>query len=1032
MTSAMQPQFAESTAERAALQWLSAISYAALSGADAAPGGTDPQRTEHTQPFLPERLHQALARINPHLPPEAIAEAHSRIMRLQSPTLIEANQEFHELLSEGIPVEVRGPDGVPRIEKAWLVDFSGKAGLNDLLAINQFTVRDSTTGHTDRPDIVVFINGLPLVVIECKDPGNEQTGLPEAHEQLVRYRREIPVLLAYSGLLIATDGLSARAGTITSDYDRFMPWRTVDGETIAPRGAPELETLVRGLLRPDVLLELVRGFTVFETMRSTGRDGITRTRIAKKVAGYHQYWAVKKAVRSVVAAAGESETAGRGGVVWHTQGSGKSLTMLCLAGQLAVNQELANPTVVMLTDRNDLDNQLFGVFASSKGPLREEPVQATSREDLIEKLRVDSGGLVFTTIQKFTEGTGPLSERRNIIVMADEAHRSQYGFIKGFARKVREALPHATFVGFTGTPIESADRNTRSVFGEYIDIYDIQRAIDDQATVPIYYESKLVQLEADASVDVDRAYAEALEALETTPEDARGKVRLEDLVGAPARLKLVAGTISQHLDQRQQVLEGKAMIVCMSRDICVRLAQELVMLHPDWWDDDPERGMLKVVMTGGPSDPAAFRPHAYTKGQRERLAERFKDPADPFGIAIVCDMWLTGFDVPCLHTMYLDKPMEGHSLMQAIARVNRVFGDKPGGLVVDLLGIATQLKEALANYTREGGAGTPAADQQLALPVLEEKHEIAKRFFEGFDYSPFFSRDPAKQLAAVTQGAECVLSQENGKQRFMDVVLRLSRAFAIAVPLPETLDVRDDLGYFQAVRAALIKTEAGRDRRTGVDPSPAVRQVISGAIASGEVIDIFQAAGLDRPELSILDDRFLDGIRGMQQRHLALEALRKLLTDEIRSRSRLNVVQGRSFKEMLEATLNRYRNRAIDTAQVIDELIQLARHVRAEGNKGEALKLSPEEVAFYDALATAQNVEEMKRDGTLQGLARELAQRIRENASIDWTMKETVRAQMRAMVKRLLRKYKYPPDARDSATDIVIQQAERMATNHAA
>jgi type I restriction enzyme, R subunit len=1016
--------YAESTAERAALQWLEATGYTILPGADAAPGGDQPQRTEYTQAILPERLHAPLVRLNPNLPASAIAEAENKVLRPESATLIEANQAFHAFLSEGIPVETRGPDGAPRIEKARLFDFDNPAA-NDLVAINQFTFRDSGMGHTDRPDIIAFINGLPLVMIECKDPGSEKTGLPEAYEQLVRYRSEVPDLLAYNGLQIATDGLYARVGTITSDFDRFMPWRTIDGAAVAPKGQPELETLIRGLLRPDVLLELLRGYTVFETVRSTGEGGITRTRIAKKAAGYHQYWAVKKAVGSVEAAAVESGDK-RGGVVWHTQGSGKSLTMLCLAGQLAVSKALANPTVVMLTDRNDLDNQLFGTFADSQGPLREEPAQAESRADLLEKLRVDSGGLIFTTIQKFTEGTGPLSERRNIVVLADEAHRSQYGFIDGFARKVRESLPGATFVGFTGTPIEGKDKNTRSVFGDYIDVYDLQRSIDDQATVPIYYESKLVQLLADEAVDVDAAYAEALKVLETTPENARGKVRLEDLIGAPTRLKKVAETISQHFAARDEVLEGKAMIVCTSRDICVRLFEELYRLHPGWADGDVDKGAMKVVMTSGPSDPKHYLPHAHSKAQRERLAERFKDPADPFRVAIVCDMWLTGFDVPCMHTMYLDKPMEGHSLMQAIARVNRVFGDKPGGLIVDLLGIATQLKEALATYTQEGGKGQAAYDQKLAIPKMEEKHEVARRFFEGFDYSAFFTRKEQKQLAAVKGGAEHVLAQNNGKQRFLDVVLQLSRAFAVAVPLPETLSVRDDLGYFQAVRAALLKTEPQYKPR-GIDTSAAVRQVISGAIASGDVIDIFKAAGLDRPEISILDEKFLDGLRGMQQRHLALEALRKLLSDEIRARARLNVVQGRTFKEMLEATLNRYRNRAIDTAQVIDELIQLAKQVQAEGAKGDALKLSPEEVAFYDALATAQNVEEMKRDGTLQGLARELAQRIRENASIDWTMKETVRAQMRAMVKRLLRKYKYPPEARDTATEIVIEQAERLA-----
>lgn len=1023
--------YAESTAERAALQWLNAAGYAALPGADAAPDGDQPQRTEYTQPILPERLHAALVRLNPSLPAAAIAEAENRVLRPESATLIEANQAFHRCISEGIPVEVRGPDGAPKIEKARLFDFENP-DRNDLLAINQFTFRDSATGHTDRPDIIVFINGLPLVMIECKDPGSERTGLPEAYEQLVRYRREIPGLLTYNGLQIATDGLFARVGTITSDFDRFMPWRTSDGQTVAPKGQPELETLIRGLLRPGVLLDLLRGFTVFETARSTGRDGITRTRLLKKAAGYHQYWAVKKAVGSIEAAAAEGGDR-RGGVVWHTQGSGKSLTMLCLAGQLALSRALANPTVVMLTDRNDLDNQLFGTFASSSGgagPLRESPVQADGRADLTDRLRVNSGGLVFTTIQKFMEGDEPLSTRRNIIVMADEAHRSQYGFVDGFARKVRAALPGATFVGFTGTPIQTTDKNTRSVFGEYIDVYDIQRAIDDQATVPIYYESKLVQLVAEPSVDVDAAYAEALKAMEATPENARGKVTLEDLIGAPARVRKVAGTISEHLAARDEVLEGKAMIVCTSRDICVRLFEELYRLHPAWADPDLEKGAMKVVMTSGPADPKTYAPHASSKTQRERLAERFKDPADPFRIAIVCDMWLTGFDVPCLHTMYLDKPMEGHSLMQAIARVNRVFGDKPGGLIVDLLGIAAQLRQALATYTTEGGRGDAAVDQRLAIPTLEEKHEVARRFFQGLDYSGFFTRDEARQLAAVKEGAEIVLSQGHGKQRFLDVVLQLSRAFAIAVPLPETAAVRDDLGYFQAVRAALLKTEPGRRPRV-VDTSAAVRQVISGAIASGEVIDIFKAAGLDRPELSMLDEKFLDGIRGMQHRHLAMEALRKLLSDEIRARAGVNVVQGRMFKEMLEATLNRYRNRAIDTAQVIDELIQIARLVKAEGDKGEALKLTPEEVAFYDALATAQNVEEMKRDGTLQGLARELAQRIRENATIDWTMKETVRAQMRAIVKRLLRKYKYPPEARDAATETVIEQAERLASHHA-
>jgi len=907
--------------------------------------------------------------------------------------------------------------------------------------------------HSRRPDIVLFVNGLPLAAIELKNAADADATIWTAWQQLQTYQAEIPSLFAPNAVLVVSDGLEARVGPLGAGREWFKPWRTIGGETVAPEIIPQLQVVLEGLFDKRRFLDLVRDFIVFED------DGSGR--LVKKVAGYHQFHAVRVAVEETLRAAAlrrEAEALhepGGGyravrqpggqtgdrriGVVWHTQGSGKSLTMAFYAGRIIREPAMENPTIVVLTDRNDLDDQLFGTFSRCRELLRQPPVQAESRAHLRQLLSVAAGGVVFTTIHKFfPEEKGDrhpvLSDRRNIVVIADEAHRSQYDFIDGFARHMRDALPRASFIGFTGTPIEKTDANTRAVFGDYISIYDIQRAVEDGATVPIYYESRLAKLDLPDELKprVDAEFEEVTEGEEIERKE-RLKTKwaqLEAVVGAEKRLKLIARDIVEHFERRLEALEGKAMIVCMSRRICVELYRKIVALRPEWAGERDEEGAIKVVMTGSASDPADWQPHIRDKRRRETLANRFRDPRDPFRIVIVRDMWLTGFDAPSLHTMYVDKPMRGHGLMQAIARVNRVFRDKPGGLVVDYLGLAHELKAALATYTESGGTGRTAINQEEAVAVMLEKYEVCCDLFHGFDRSKWTTGTPQERLALLPAAQEHILAQENGKDRLLVAVRALSKAFALAVPHEEALRIRDDVAFFQAVAAALAKRAPGAPRAEE-ELDHAIRQIVSKAIAPEGVVDLFAAAGLKKPDISILSDEFLAEVRGMPQRNLAVELLRKLLEGEIKTRRRKNLVQARSFAEMLEQTIRRYHNRAIDAAQVVEELIKLARDMREANARGEKLGLSEEELAFYDALETNDSAVKVLGEPTLRQIAQELVRTVRANVTIDWTLRENVRAQLRVLVKRILRKYGYPPDKQEKATETVLEQAALLSAEWA-
>lgn len=1010
----------ENAVEQAALGWFESLGWDIARGAEVSPGADTPLRARYEDVLLESRLRAAMRKINEHLPEDAIEQAVRVVARPPEPTIEQNNRWFHSILTDGIDVEYRTKDGETRGDKAWVVDF-GRPERNDLLVVNQFTVKYNPTR---RADVVVFLNGLPIVVMELKDPTDGQADIWKAFRQLQDYKQNIPPLFFYNELLVISDGDNTRVGSLTAGSDRFSPWRSV--EDCREPGQPSLEVLIKGLFDPVSLLDYLHHCVTFEEDDRSGE-------IIKKVAGYHQFRAMRETRASVKAAlkAPVGKGDGRGGVIWHTQGSGKSLTMLMLAGALIADEQLANPTIVVVTDRNDLDDQLFGTFAAGRALLRQKPEQAESREDMAARLNRASGGVIFTTIQKFEERGGPVSDRANIVVLADEAHRSQYGFLEGGARWMREAIPNATFVGFTGTPLEQDDRSTPAVFGEYADIYDIRQAIHDNATVPIYYEMRLVSLHPDEQ-GVREAEAELEAAFEASRDGTEPPVffdvALEELVGTERRLELMAREIVEHIEKRREVIEGKAIVVCMSRNICMNLYDQIIALRPDWHAVEDDAGFIKVVMTGAAGEGERVAQHARTKARREALARRFKDPANDLRLVIVCDMWLTGFDCPPLHTMYLDKPLAGHSLMQAIARVNRVFGEKPGGVVVDFLGIADQLRDAVQTYTQAGGEGNPVESiQDEAVPLMEREFEALRDFFNGFDYTGFFTHVEADQLQAVTAGADYVFEQEDGKRRFMTMVAALSKAFSLSVPRPETEAIRDDLAYFQSIRAAIRKRLMDDGPPPATDARAAVRQVISGAIASDGVIDLFQAAGLPDPNVGILSDDFLERMAALPHRNLALETLRKLLNDQIRSRERVNIVQSRSFRESLEATLTRYTNRAITTAQVIEELIGLAKTIREAVERGEASGLREDELAFYDALADNESARDVMQDDTLKMIARELADRIKSKASLDWTQRETVRADMRRTIRRLLTKYGYPPDAQESATQLVIRQAELMA-----
>jgi type I restriction enzyme R subunit len=900
---------------------------------------------------------------------------------------------------------------------------------NDWLVVNQYTVIENKNNR--RPDVVIFINGLPLGVIELKNTADEKATIHHAFKQFQTYKQDIPALFPYNEILVISDGTQARAGTLTADWERFMPWRTIDGRDVASKGSLELEVLIKGIFEKERFLDLIRHFSVFEI------DGAS---IVKKLAGYHQFHAANKAVEQTLRASSMKGDR-RVGVIWHTQGSGKSLTMVFYAGKIIRHAKMANPTLVFLTDRNDLDDQLFGTFALSKDLLRQTPVQAEDRDSLRDLLQVASGGVIFTTIQKFLpESKGErypqLSDRRNIIVIADEAHRSQYDFIDGFARHMHDALPNASFVGFTGTPIEKTDRSTPAVFGDYIDIYDIQRAVEDGATVTIYYEGRLAKLELkpDERPKIDPQFEEVTEGEEVIKKEyLKSKwARLEAMVGTDKRVRLIAQDIVAHWEQRSIANVGKAMIVCMSRRICIDLYNALVALHPDWHSDADDQGILKVVMTGSASDDLDWQPHIRNKPRREALAKRFKNADDSLKIVIVRDMWLTGFDAPSLNTMYVDKPMRGHGLMQAIARVNRVFKDKPGGLVVDYLGLADELKNALADYT-EADRGETGIPQEEAVAVMLEKYEVVVDMFHGFDYSEFINGTASERIAVIPLGMQHILEIQDGKSRFIQAVSELSKAFALSVPNEKALAIRDDVGFFQAVRAALLKHTTSEDgeAKTEDDLDSAIRQIVSRAVASDQVIDIFAAAGMKTPDISILSDEFLAEVRSLPQKNLALELLRKLINDELKAQSRKNLVVSRSFAEMLEKTIRQYQNRSIETAQVITQLIELAKDMRAAQRRGEDLGLTDDELAFYDALEVNDSAVKVLGDDALRTIARELVESVRRNVTIDWTLRESARAKLRTLVKRILRNHGYPPDKQEKATQTVLEQAELIAKDWA-
>ena len=1016
----------EQLVEDVASVYFGAIGAATKRGVEIDDAG---ERGDASHVTLKGRLAAALHRLNPDLPHDSIEELVRILSRPSHPTLIQNNRWFHSLLTDGVEIEYRESNsGETRGDRARLVDFDNPAA-NELLVVRQLGVA-GPSGKIIRPDLTMFLNGLPVAVIELKDPTDTQADLGVAIDQVDRYMQTAPDLFVSNLTLVVSDGMLTRVGSITSGRSRFMPWRPIDDREGG--GAPTLEALIRGLFDRRTLVDYLRTCVTFEEDE--------RGEIAKKIAGYHQFRAVRKARASVLGRlkppSGTGD--GRGGVIWHTQGSGKSLTMLMLAGGLIRESRMTNPTIVMITDRNDLDDQLFDTFAAGRALLRQDPVQAVSREHLKALLDRAAGGVVFTTIQKFAEAHGVVSERSNVVVMADEAHRSQYGFVEGGARWMREALPNATFVGFTGTPLERDDRNTIHVFGEYADVYDIRQAVEDGATRPLYYESRIIKLKVDEEgARVAEAEVESVANADRDGEGAEDRIRvpLESLVGAQERIERLAAFIVEHWEKRRAAMEGKAMVLTMSRDIAARLYEVIRTLRPDWHDVDDERGAMKVVVTGTNDDPEPLRNHVRTKAARKRLAERFKAPHDDLRLVIVCDMWLTGFDCPPAHTMYLDKPLAGHNLMQAIARVNRVYGDKPGGLIVDLLGLADQLADALATYTQAGGTGEAVRKvQNEAVPAMQAAFEKLRGFFHGCDYEQALDAKPQAVLLVYLRAIDHVFGQNDGWKRLRTLVKELSAAFALAVPRPETEAITPHLAFFQRVMAMIRKRladdtggGAGHARQRDIDA--AVRQVIGGVIDADEVIDLFAVAGLSEARLDILSDEFLGRVAALEQKNLALETLRKLLNDQIRINERTNIVQSRKFREALEDAMLRYTNKAITTAEMISQLIDLAKSLRDAQRHGEALGLSGEETAFYDALAENGSAREAMQSDTLRLMARELTEMVKKMPKLDWTQRESVRASLRRNVRRLLAKYGYPPDLAEDATQLVLRQAELSTEN---
>ena len=1058
------PEFTEAVVEQAALAWFEALGYSVRRGPDIASDGPGAERSGYGQVILERRLRDALARLNPRLPAEALSEAFRRLTHVEGPWILTCNHEVHLMLVNGVAVEFRRPDGGIGYARARVLDFDEPSN-DDWLVVNQFTVVENK--HERRPDVVVFVNGLPLAVLELKNPADERSTIDSAFRQLQTYQAEIPSLFNYNEALVISDGAQARIGPVTADREWFMPWRTISGEAVADDRLAQLQVVIEGVFEKQRFLDLVRYFIVFEDMGAGA--------LVKKMAGYHQFHAASVALHetlrasmsaSILAGAvrGVSEGAGkytvtpqqggapgdqRVGVIWHTQGSGKSLTMAFYAGRVILEPAMEDPTIVVITDRNDLDGQLFGTFARCHELLGQTPVQAESRADLREKLRVSSGSVVFTTIQKFMpdergDRHPMLSERSNIVVIADEAHRSQYEFrtevsdggefLRGFAQHMRDALPNASYIGFTGTPIELGDRSTGAVFGDTISIYDIERAVADGATVPIYYESRLAKLGLDAEKlpMLDSEFEEATEGEEIEQkEKLKTKwAQLEAIVGAEERVALIARDLVTHFERRLRVMDGKAMVVAMSRRIAMDLYDAIVAIRPEWHHDDDGQGVIKVVMTGNASEGPRVAMHSRNKARREALAKRFRDPGDALKVVIVRDMWLTGFDAPCLHTMYVDKPMQGHGLMQAIARVNRKFGDKPGGLVVDYLGLADALRRALTTYTQAGGAGRTAIAQAEAVDALRREYEICAALFHGFDRTNWREGSPAERLSLIPAAQEHILAMKDGKDRLLNAVAALVKAYALASPSDYALSIAEDVAFCQTVRSALAKT-APRNGSSDEEMNAAIRQIVAGAIAPDGVIDIFKAAGLPNPDISILSDEFLAEVRDMPQRTLAVELLRKLLDGEIRARQSKNIVQARSFTELLQQAIARYESRAIETAMVIEELIALAKEMRAAAGRGEALGLSDDELAFYDALETNDSAVQVLGDEMLRTIARELVERVKASTTIDWTLRHHVRARLRVIVKRILRKYGYPPDLQEKATDTVLEQAALLSAEWA-
>lgn len=1070
----------ESDIELFALEELEKLSYQYIYAPDIAPDGEKPERKTFEDVLLIERLKEAVGRINPKVPAEAREEAVKQIQRLNSPELIANNEAFHRMLTEGIKVTYQ-KDGSSRGDLVWLVDFNNPDN-NYFIVANQFTIVEN--GINKRPDIILFINGIPLVVIELKNAVDENATIKTAFKQIQTYKQVIPGLFTYNCFVVISDGLEAKAGTISAGYSRFMSWKSVDGKKRASHLVSELGTLINGMLNKKTLLDLIRHFIVFEkTKREDLKTNLTVIETNKKLAAYHQYYAVNKAVESTILASSENGTR-KGGVVWHTQGSGKSLSMVFYTGKIVLT--LDNPTILVITDRNDLDDQLFDTFAASKQLLRQDPVQAKDRDHLKELLKVSSGGIVFSTIQKFqpdastSSATGlvyeQLSDRKNIIVIADEAHRTQYGFkakqiddkdesgnvigkktVYGFAKYMRDALPNATYLGFTGTPIESTDVNTPAVFGNYVDVYDIAQAVDDGATVRIYYEGRLAKInlsdegkklvsELDDELDKDEL---------TSTQQAKAKwTQLEALVGSEDRIKQIAADVVSHFEQRQEVFEGKGMIVSMSRRIAVELYNEIIKLRPNWHSDDLKKGTIKVVMTASSADGPELSKHHTTKDQRRVLADRMKTANDELKLVIVRDMWLTGFDVPSLHTLYIDKPMRGHNLMQAIARVNRVYKDKPGGLIVDYLGIASDLKKALSFYSDSGGKGDPAIAQEKAVQLMLEKLEVVSQMFlekpvrayskdyedlvkdpsvpylgkdKGLLYEEYFTADTTTKLKIILAAEEHILSLENGRKRFIDEVTALSRAFAIAIPHEQAMDVKDEVSFFQAVKSRLAKFDTTGTGKNDEEIETTIRQVIDKALVTDKVIDLFDAAGIKKPDISILSEEFLLEVKNMEHKNIALEVLRKLLNDEIKSRTRTNLVQGKSLMEMLESSIKKYYNKILTAAEVIEELIKLGKEIQEMDKEPKEMGLSEFEYAFYTAVANNKSAMELMQKDKLRELAIVLFEKVRQNASIDWTIKESVKAKLKVIVKRTLRQFGYPPDMQKLATETVLKQAELIA-----